>query len=183
VIANDIPANYSNYSNTILHGSAVADSSLLARSSREACYLLLFGFIMTIISLILYVWFHPVIVGGLSSFAFVPPSEPIQHIPGQIWVFLVSTLAGILAAILVLAGSAIWEAIIKKANDDNPSKVQPAQLPLGIKVSPGGGLLLAWIASGFLVASSIPLAIESVSFFHLSYDSCAGLMTFVFDVA
>jgi len=167
VIANDIPPNYTNYTNTILHGSAFADSSLSARSSREAYYLLLFGFILSIISLILYVWLRPVIVGGLSSFAFVPPSEPCHSIPGQTWVFLVSTVAGILAAILALTGSAIWGAIIEKAKDDNPSKVQPAQLPLGMKVSHGGGLTLAWIASGFLVAGSIPIVIESVSIFRL----------------
>jgi len=163
VIANDIPPNYSNYTNTILHGSAFADSSLSARSSREAFYFLLFGFIMSIISLILYVGFVQRSC-GLSSF---PPSEPCHSIPGQIWVFLVSSVAGILAAVLSLTGSAIWGAILKKAKDDNPSKVQPAQLPLGIKVSHGGGLALAWMASGFLAVGSIPIVIESVSFFRL----------------
>jgi len=54
--------------------------------------------------------------------------------------------------------------MIKKVKGVNPSKIQPTPLPLGIEVSAGDGLSLAWIATGLLVASSIPLTIEYVLF-------------------
>jgi len=55
--------------------------------------------------------------------------------------------------------------MIKKARDENPWKFHPAQL--GIVVSAGGGLTLAWVASAFMMASNIPLMFGSASFFRL----------------
>jgi len=116
------------------------------------------------------VWFHPPIF-VLGSLAFVAPSGPFRPSGpdrrGSAWALLVSAPAAVLATILILAGSAIWTVIIKKAKGVNSWTVQPAQLPLGIQVSTGAGLYCAWVASGFLVASTIPLTIESASFFRL----------------
>ena len=106
-------------------------------------------------------WFRSPIV-GLGSLGFLSPSGPIQFIPGQTWALYVSDSAAILAAISVFLGSTIWTVIIEKAKDVNSLKVQPDQLPLGIEVSAGGGLICAWVGFGFLVPSTIPATIMSV---------------------
>jgi hypothetical protein len=59
------------------------------------------------------------------------------------WAFFVSTSAAIVASIFVLAGSALWTVLIKRAGDVNTWTVRPAQVPLGIEVSTGIGLYLA----------------------------------------
>ena len=167
MIANDIPSNYSNYTNTILHNPTFDNSSSLARSSRAACCLLLLGSILLFTFLVMYVWFRPLIFGGLGSLTFVPPSGPILLICGhRILGLLVSVVAAALAAISFLAGSVTWAATIKKAKDVNPWKVQSAQLPLRIEVFSGGGLWFARLISGLLMASFTPLTIESASFFR-----------------
>ena len=148
-------SNYSDYTNTILRNTAFANSSSFARNSRAACYFLLLGFILSIVSFVMSVWFRSQIF-GLGSLAFVQTSGPIQLIRGQTWALYVSDSAAVLATISVLIGSAIWAVIIKKAKDVNSWKLQPAQLPLGIKVSSGGGLETAWIGFGFLVPGAIP---------------------------
>ena len=154
VITNDMLSNYSDYTNTILGNTAFANSSSFATSSRAGCYLLLVGFILLTISIVMSVRFRPPIF-CLGSLHFVPPSIPVLFIRGQIWVLFVSASASILGTISIFAGSTVWTAIIKKANDVNSLKVQPAQLPLGIKVSAGGGLASAWIAVAFLIPSTI----------------------------
>ena len=58
VIAKDVPSNYSNYTNTILHNSTFANYPSLARSSRAACCLFLLGSILLFTSLVMYVWFR-----------------------------------------------------------------------------------------------------------------------------
>ena len=55
MITNDMLSNYSDYTDTILRNAAFANSSLLARSSRAAYYLLLHGTILSIISLVMSV--------------------------------------------------------------------------------------------------------------------------------
>jgi len=110
----------------------------------------------------------PLIFGGLGSLTFVLPSGPIVFICGhRTSGFLVSAVAAVLTAISFLAGSVTWTATIKKAKEVNPWKVQQAaQLPLRIEVSAASGLHCARVVSGLLVASIIPLTIESASFFR-----------------
>jgi len=168
VIAQDVPSNYSNHTNTILHNPTFVNSSSLARSSRAASSLLLLGSFLLFILFVVYVWFHLLIFGGLGSLTFVPPSGPIvffwgHYIPG----LLVSAVAAALAAISFLAGSVTWAATIKKAKDVNPWEIQPAQFPLRIEVSTASGLHYARVVSGLLAASFTPLAIESAPFFRL----------------
>ena len=66
----------------------------------------------------------------------------------------------------MLAGSALWTVTIKKAEDINTwtVNVQAVQVPLGIEVSAGIGLYLAWAAFACLVTSIIPYMIRSVPF-------------------
>ena len=147
-------SNYSDYTNTILRNTTFANSSLFATSSRAGSYLLFLGFILTNVSIIMSVLFRPPIF-GLGSLPFAPRSIPVLFIPGQTWVLYVSAFASVLGTISNFTGSAIWTAIIKKANNINSLKVQPAQHPLGIKVSAGGGLTSTWIAVGCLVPTAI----------------------------
>ena len=83
------------------------------------------------------------------------------------WAFFVSTSSAIVASIFVLAGSAVWTVLIKRAGDVNSWIVRPAQVPLGIEVSTGIGLYLAWAAFGCLVTSIIPYSIRYVPPNHL----------------
>ena len=147
-------SNYSDYTDTILRNTTFANPSSFATSSRAGCYLLLLGFILLTTSVVASVWFHPPIF-GLGSLSFVLPSIPIWFIRGQIWMFYAFTSASVLGTISILSGSAVWTAIINQANGVNLLKIQPAQLPLGIKVTTGGGLSSAWIAVGFLVPTTV----------------------------
>jgi len=115
----------------------------------------------------MYVWFRPLIFGGLGSLTFVLPSGPIvffcgHHISG----LFISAVSVVLAPIFFLAGSLTWAATIKKAKEANPWKIQSTQLPLRIEVSAGDGLDYARVVSGLLMACFTPLAIEFASFFH-----------------
>ena len=167
VITNDVPSNYSNYTDNILHNPAFANSSSLASGARAACCLLLLGSILLLTFLVMYVWFRPLIFGGLGSLTFVLPSGPIvffcgHHISG----LFISAVSVVLAPIFFLAGSPTWAATIKKAKEANPWKIQSTQLPLRIEVSAGDGLDYARVVSGLLMACFTPLAIEFASFFH-----------------
>ena len=168
VITSDMLSNYSDYTNTILRNATFANSSLLARSSRAAYYLLLLGTILTIISLVTSVRFCPLIF-GLDSLAFVPTSTPIRFICKHTgMLFLSASAMPVLAIISGFAGSAIWTAIINKAKDVNSWTVQPAQHPLGIEVSAGTGFYCAWVAFALLAAANaIDPTIECASFLNL----------------
>jgi len=172
VITGDMLSNYSDYTNTILRNSAFADSSSLGRSSRAANCLLTLGTILSLVSLVMSVFFRPPIF-GLGSLAFVPHSGPIRFALEDTcqWTLLVSGSAAALAPILMFTGAAIWTAIIKKAKDINSWTVQPDQHPLGIRVTSGGGLTAAWISFCFLVVCGIAPAIESVSSFPLIHTT------------
>jgi hypothetical protein len=139
VITSDMLSNYSGYTDAIIHNATFADSSSLGKSSRSAYYLLLLGSILATISLVTGV---------------------IKHT----WAFFLSTSAAIVASIFVLAGSALWTVLIKRAADINTWTVRPAQVPLGIEVSSGIGLYLAWAAFACLVTSIIPYTISCCTF-------------------
>ncbi len=79
--------------------------------------------------------------------------------------FLASTVFAILGSLLLLVGVVIWTVIVKKAEDINTFLVgQPsAPVDIGITVSIGDGIILAWVATACLVASSVPYMIRYVS--------------------
>ena len=91
----------------------------------------------------------------------LPNSGLIKHALG----FLFSTIFSLLATVLLLIGAVIWTVIVKKAQDINgwivplPSGIE---VPLGIDVSLGNGLLLAWAAFACIAASLIPYMIRCV---------------------
>jgi len=139
VITSDMLSNYSGYTDAIIHNATFANSSLLGNDSRSAYYLLLLGSILATISL---------------------ATGVIKHT----WAFFVSTLAAATASIFVLAASALWTVLIKKAGDVNTWIVRPAQVPLGIEVSTGIGLYLSWAAFACLATSIIPYTISCCTF-------------------
>jgi len=141
VITGDMLANYSGYSNAIIHNATFANSSMLGENTRSAYYLLLLGSIVAIVSLVTGV---------------------IKHT----WAFFLSTSSAAVASVFVLAGSALWTVTIKKAEDINTwtVNVQTVQVPLGIEVSAGIGLYLAWAAFACLVTSIIPYMISCCTF-------------------
>lgn len=149
-ITNDMLSNYSTYTDAIIRDTAFANSSSLGRSSHTAYYLLLFGSILSAVSLVTSVRFRPPIF-GLGSLAFPRPSGMIH----STWTLFVSASTAIVAGASVLAGSAIWSVLIKRAKDVNSWTVQPGQFPLGIEVTTGIGLHCAWVAFGLLTISII----------------------------
>lgn len=69
----------------------------------------------------------------------------------------------LIASVLLLIGAVIWTVIIKKAQDINGWIVPLSngnQVPLGINVSLGNGVLLAWAAFACIAASLIPYMIR-----------------------
>ncbi|KAF9650723.1 hypothetical protein BDM02DRAFT_3092710 [Thelephora ganbajun] len=139
VITSDMLSNYSGYTDAIIHNATFADSSSLGGNSRSAYYLLLLGSILATISL---------------------ATGVIKHT----WAFFISTLSATMASIFVLAGSALWTVLIKRAKDINTWTVRPAQVPLGIEVSTGVALYLTWAAFACLATSIIPYMISCCTF-------------------
>ena len=76
--------------------------------------------------------------------------------------FLLSTLFAIIGSFMLLIGATIWTVIIKKTQGVNGIVVgQPGNMaPLGVDVTIGNGLYLAWAGFGTLIASIIPYMIR-----------------------
>ena len=90
--------------------------------------------------------------------------------------FLVSTVFAIIGSTFLLIGAVIWTVIVKKAQDINDLVVPTSPpVPLGIEVSVGNGLFLAWAAFACLIVSIVPYMIRCVSCSH-SRRACTLLM-------
>lgn len=78
--------------------------------------------------------------------------------------FLTSTILAAIGSIMLLIGCTIWTVLIKKAQSVNNITVGPAAapVPLGIDVSVGNALFLAWAAFACLTVSLIPYMIMYV---------------------
>lgn len=77
--------------------------------------------------------------------------------------FFASTTLAVIGSALLLVGVVIWTIIVKKAQVINDIMVgQPGSppVPLGITVSMGNGIFLAWAAFACLIASTIPYMIR-----------------------
>ena len=78
-----------------------------------------------------------------------------------------SPSTAVMASISILAWLVIWTVLIKRAGDVNSWTVPPAQSPLGIRVSTGGGLPVGWVVFCLLVMGVISHTIKSASLFRL----------------
>ena len=106
--------------------------------------------------------YHPVTDFGSRLTRFIWHRGAIRRV-GTV---SIATFSAVVSSILILAGSAHWTVAIKKAEGINTFavNVESAQIPLGIEVSAGIGLYLAWAAYACLVMSIIPYIIMSVPF-------------------
>ncbi|KAI0080010.1 hypothetical protein K474DRAFT_1658247 [Panus rudis PR-1116 ss-1] len=141
LITADMQANYSGIATGIIVNTTFNDSHYLGQFSNGAYYVLLIGTICTALALITGI---------------------LKHTFG----FLVSTLFAIAGSLMLLIGATIWTVVIKKAQTVNDIFVGPqaSPVPLGIEVTIGNALYLAWAGFGCLVASTIPYMISCCTY-------------------
>ncbi|KAI0728561.1 actin cortical patch SUR7/pH-response regulator pali [Fomitopsis betulina] len=141
VITSDMLGNYSSFTDYIITSSTFIDSTYLGNFTNGAYYLLLLGTICAAMALICGLLKHP-------------------------FAFLVSTAFTIIGSAMLLIGATIWTVIIKKAESINGFMVGNASdpTPLGITVSMGNAVYLAWAAFVTLLASILPYMISCCTY-------------------
>ncbi|KAI0961173.1 hypothetical protein AcV7_000344 [Taiwanofungus camphoratus] len=143
VITADMFTNYSSLTDALIADSntTFTDSSYLGEFSNGAYYPLLIGTICAALALFTGILKHPL-------------------------AFVFSTLAAIIGSLMLLIGATIWTVVIKKAESINNIIVGPAvsPVPLGITVSMGNAIYLAWAAFVTLIVSVMPYMISCCTF-------------------
>ncbi|KAH8100479.1 Glucanosyltransferase-domain-containing protein [Cristinia sonorae] len=141
-IVGDMLANYSSISTVLLSTVTFTDSDYLGNFSNGAYYLILIGSICAALALLTGI---------------------MKHTFG----FLTSTILAAIGSVMLMIGCTIWTVLITKTQSVNNITVGPAAaaVPLGINVTIGNGLYLAWAAFACLTASLIPYMIMAVSLF------------------
>jgi len=141
ILTSDMVSNYSTYTSAIIVNATFRDSNYLGGESHSAYYLLLLGSVFATISLFTGV---------------------IKHT----WAFFLSTGSAVLSSVLVLSGAAIWTVIIQKCQSVGDIIIGPAgrREPLGILISTGPGLYLAWASFACLVVSIVPYMISCCTY-------------------
>ncbi|EKM60817.1 uncharacterized protein PHACADRAFT_246980 [Phanerochaete carnosa HHB-10118-sp] len=142
-VISDMPEQYTIITDALiseLPPTTFSNSQYLGEFSRAAYYLLLLGSVA-------------------SGLAFLVGL--FRHALG----FLASTVFAIFGSLFLLIGSVIWTVIIKKAQGINTVMIHTTPpTPLGITVSLGDGLLLAWAAWACLVVSVLPYMISCCTY-------------------
>ncbi|PCH33352.1 hypothetical protein WOLCODRAFT_135078 [Wolfiporia cocos MD-104 SS10] len=141
VITADMLSNYSSYTDSILESITFTDSSYLGEFSNGAYYLLIIGTVCAALALFIGICKHPI-------------------------AFLLSTLFSIIGSVTLLIGATIWTVIIKKTESINEVVIEASSnpVPLGITVTIGDGLYLAWAAFALLIASILPYMISCCTY-------------------
>ncbi|TFY83984.1 hypothetical protein EWM64_g44 [Hericium alpestre] len=137
-ITSDMLSNYSLYTDAIIVGTTFRDSGSTGTHTHSAYYLLLLGTIFCGLALVLGVIKHTV-------------------------TFLASAFFALVATLFVLAGAALWTTALNQTEDINRFVVG-GSIPLGITVSIGTGLYLAWAAFACLFVSCIPYVISTCTY-------------------
>jgi len=140
-LTSDMAPNYTIFTNAIITNATFRNSDYLGSETHSAYYLLLLGSIFAMMSLF---------------------SGVIKHT----WAFFVSTGSAVLSSLLVLSGAAIWTVIIQKCHSVETIVVGPpgGREPLGILISTGPGLYLAWASFACLVVSIVPYMISCCTY-------------------
>jgi len=140
-IVGDMLPNFTSISTVLLANATFTDSDYLGNFSNGAYYLLLIGSICAALALLTGI---------------------MKHTFG----FLTSTIVAAIGSIMLLIGCTIWTVLIKKTQSVNNLTVGPAAapVPLGIDVTIGNALYLAWGAFACLTASLIPYMIISCTY-------------------
>ena len=160
VILADMPANYSQISESFISMGSFIDSSYLGSFSNGAYYLILIGTVATALALITYA-----ILSSASVRLGLIRRPLIHHGRGLLkhtLLFLLSTVFAVIAALTLLIGATIWTVIIKKAEGINDFIVgqQNNPAPLGITVTTGNALFLVWASWACQLVSILPYMIR-----------------------
>ncbi|KAF8634493.1 hypothetical protein AX15_000929 [Amanita polypyramis BW_CC] len=138
-LTSDMIANFSSITSVVLTNTTLIDSKYLGQSSRAAYWMLLLGAIFTAVTFIAGITKHNA-------------------------TFVISGLLSIASTILLLIGASIWSVLIKKSEAVNTMTIGSQGVPLGIVVSAGTGLSLAWAAFVLSLVSIIPYLINCFTY-------------------
>ena len=90
--------------------------------------------------------------------------------------FVISAFLSVVSTVLLLAGAAIWTVLVNKAKSINTLTIGSQSVPLGIVVTSGVGLSLAWASFVISAISVIPYMLKWVARsqqrIHLTRFSC-----------
>lgn len=139
-ITNDMPRNYSQFTDAIILNTAFRDDGYLGSSSKAAYYMILLGTICAILAMFIGIAKHTV-------------------------TFLFSSIFAIVGTLFLLIGAAIWTAVVYKAQSVNRLVTRrDSTIPLGFNVSVGSTLYLLWAAFACMLGSIIPYMISCCTF-------------------
>ncbi|KAK2461691.1 hypothetical protein APHAL10511_006154 [Amanita phalloides] len=138
-LTSDMIANFSSITTVILTNTTLIDSKYLGQSSSAAYWTLLLGTIFTALTFF----------AGLTKHSMT---------------FVLSGFLSILSAVLLLVGASIWTVLLKKSGSVNSMTIGTNNVPVGIIVSAGTGLSLAWASFVFSVVSIIPYMISCFTY-------------------
>jgi len=139
VITADMLSNYSVLSAAFIQNPTFRDSNYLGQLSKASYWMFLLGTICAALT---------VLTGILKNNL----------------TFFVSSLFAVFGSILLLIGASIWTVMIKKSQAINTTLNAVSQQPLGITLSAGSGLFIAWAAFVCLAVSIIPYGISCCTY-------------------
>ena len=74
--------------------------------------------------------------------------------------FVISAFLSVVSTVLLLAGAAIWTVLVNKSKSINTLTIGSQSVPLGIVVTSGVGLSLAWASFVISAISVIPYMLK-----------------------
>lgn len=156
-IVGDMLPNFTSISTVLLSNYTISDSAYLGNFSNGAYYLLLIGSICAALALITSVLPRSCRAFHFRAETLLNCSGVLKHALG----FLASAVLGVIGSLMLLISCTIWTVLIKKTQSINSALAGPAAapVPLGIDVSIGNGLYLAWGAFACLTISLVPYMI------------------------
>ncbi|KAF8807667.1 hypothetical protein BYT27DRAFT_7165643 [Phlegmacium glaucopus] len=138
-ISADMLGNYSVLSAAFIQNSTFRDSKYLGQLSKAAYWMFLLGTICAALT---------VLTGILKNNL----------------TFFVSSTFAVFGSVLLLIGASLWTVMIKKSQAINTTLNAVTQQPLGITLSSGSGVFIAWAAFACLAVSVIPYGISCCTY-------------------
>jgi len=138
-ISADMLGNYSVLSAAFIQNSTFRDSKYLGQLSQAAYWMFLLGTICAALTLL-----TGILKNNLT--------------------FFVSSTFAVFGSVLLLIGASLWTVMIKKSQAINTTLNAVTQQPLGITLSGGSGLDIAWAAFVCLTVSVIPYGISCCTY-------------------
>jgi len=139
MITADMLSNYSVLSAAFIQSPTFRDSKYLGQLSKATYWMFLLGTICAALT---------VLTGILKNNL----------------TFFVSSLFAVFGSVLLLIGASVWTVMIKKSQAINTALNAVSQQPLGITLSAGSGLFIAWAAFVCLAVSVIPYGISCCTY-------------------